>query len=181
MKDYIKEVQLYRKIANRMEKLGTDRSALPSDKPVQVLRVSGFDIKYKYGDTVKTVRLYKGGTTLNNLSKTEQIDLITQLDNDRVRRLFPKAAVQAAKQGTAGRLKATGNQQKNLKTDAKKFVNEYGLDIDDIDYDKYMQTDTWSLEDSQAKNDFYHVFGATSDNPISVAAYQIWRETEGMN
>jgi hypothetical protein len=180
MKDYIKEVQLYRKAANRMEKLGVDRRAIPSDKPIQILRVSGFDVKYKYGDQIKTVRLYKGKLTINALSKTEQVDLITELDNQRIRRLFPKAAVQAAKKGSARRLKASGISSKNLVEDAAKFVREYGLDADDIDYEQYSEFDPWSLGDSETLNEFYHVFGASSDNPVSVAAYQIWKQQQSM-
>lgn len=181
MKNYIKEVQLYRKAANRMERLGVDRRAIPSDKPIQILRVSGFDVKYKYGNQVKTVRLYKGKLTIDALPKTEQVDLVTQLDDQRIRQLFPKAAVQAAKTGSARKLKAIGKSSKSLVDDAAKFVKEFGLDADDIDYDQYNQFDPWSSGDSQALNEFYHVFGASSDNPVSVAAYQMWKQQQDMS
>ena len=52
-----------------MEKLGVDRRAIPSDKPIEILRVSGFDIQYKYGDQIKTVRLYKGKLTITPYQK----------------------------------------------------------------------------------------------------------------
>lgn len=180
MKDYIKEVQLYRKAANRMEKLGADREAIPSNKEVKILRVSGFDVKYQYGNKVKTIRLYGDKNTIKSLPKGEQIDIITQLDNDRQRTLFPKAAVQAAQKGTASRLKAGGSRQKAIIKDAKSFVKQFGLNVDDIDYDNYINFNSWSLEDSESKNEFYHTFGATSDNPVSVAAYTIWKEQQGM-
>ena len=159
---------------------------ISSDQYVDVIRYSGIDVKYRTkSGKIKTVKLYKPksdkskATFIGDLSYDERTAI-----HDALNRIYLMREAQLAYLESK-----TPRQRKSLEIEdmdldnTMKLLENYNIDVDpdnlEVESVENAGVEVWDPKDSDQLNLFYHVFGATRLNLISLNAFRIWKVREG--
>lgn len=178
---YRERAKRLRAIMARIDKIDpsvVDHVINPSQY-VTIDRYSGMDVKFRTTTgQARTARLYgKKGLLLEDMTRDELAAVRDAINREYLDKIYPRSLLDYKTDRPIKRaLKSQDIRTKRI-GEAISLLDEWNITLDphELDQDLDLAQLQHTTRASDILNEFYHKFGATEENVITLNAFRIWR------